>query len=87
MVNRAVQAFNILNDAFPHGFGHTNFLGVRTLEDLVAVWGGRVRMGLRRAFMHDRETFEATVASVEALLKTRDEGEAEGGEEAGPAGA
>lgn len=87
LVNRAVQAFNILNDAFPHGFGHTNFLGVRTLEDLVAVWGGRVRMGLRRAFMHDRETFEATVASVEALLKTRDEGEAEGGEEAGPAGA
>lgn len=78
IVNRTVQAFNILNDAFPHGLGHTNFLGVRTLEDLVAVWGGRVRMALRRAFMHDRETFEATVANVEALMKVRDDDEGEG---------
>lgn len=74
VVNRTVQAFNTLNDAFPHGFGHTSFLGVRTVEDLAAVWNGRVKLALRRTFMHDRKTFEGTVASIESLLRGRDEG-------------
>lgn len=85
LVNRTVQVFTILNDAFPHGFGHTNFLGVRTLEDLIAVWGGRVRMALRRTFMHDRDTLETVVSQVEALLKTAEEGEGEGNEDSTPA--
>ncbi|TAK90557.1 MAG: AAA family ATPase [Burkholderiaceae bacterium] len=73
IVNRTVQVFTILNQAFPHGFGHTNFLRVRSIDDLAAVWIGRVRLALRRAFIHDRPAFEATVADIELLLKTRDD--------------
>ncbi|KAB2715338.1 McrB family protein [Brucella intermedia] len=70
LVNRTVQMFTIINDAMPNGFGHANFLGVRTLDDLKAVWLGRVRMGLKRSFMHDRDTFKSTDAEIEALLTT-----------------
>lgn len=73
VVNRTVQVFNLLNRAFPNGFGHTNFLGVRSVDDLAAVWIGRVRLPLRRAFMHDRPAFEATVADIEGLLKVKDD--------------
>ena len=73
VVNRTVQVFTILNQAFPNGFGHTNFLGVRSVDDLAAVWIGRVRMPLRRTFIHDREAFDATAFEIEALLKTKDD--------------
>lgn len=73
VVNRTVQVFTILNQAFPNGFGHTNFLGVRSIDDLAAVWIGRVRFALRRVFSHDRPAFEATVADIETLLKTKDD--------------
>lgn len=73
VVNRTVQVFNVLNQTFPNGFGHTSFLRVRSVDDLAQVWNGRVRLALRRAFMHDRTTFDATATSIEALLKTRDD--------------
>jgi 5-methylcytosine-specific restriction protein B len=73
IVNRTVQVFNILNQTFPHGFGHTNFLRVRSVDDLAKVWEGRVRLALKRTFMHDRPVFEATSTSVEMLLKTKDD--------------
>ncbi len=73
IVNRTVQVFNILNQTFPNGFGHTNFLRVRSVDDLAKVWIGRVRLVLRRAFMHDRPAFEATATNIEALLKTKDD--------------
>jgi 5-methylcytosine-specific restriction protein B len=68
LVNRAVQMFATINDVMPNGFGHTNFLRVRTLDDLKAVWLGRVRMAMDRSFMHDRDTFKSVEAEVEALL-------------------
>ena len=70
VVSRTVQLFSILNRNFPNGFGHTNFLKVKTVDDLAAVWLGRVRLGLRRALTHDRITFEATSAEIDALLRT-----------------
>ncbi len=73
IINRTVQAFNILNNAFPNGFGHSNFLKVRTIDDLVAVWGGRIRLPLRRAFIHDTSQFNAVADAIELLLKTRDD--------------
>lgn len=73
IVNRTIQVFSILNQAFPNGFGHTNFLRVRTVDDLAKVWNGRIRLALRRAFMHDRPAFDATAANIEVLLKTKDE--------------
>ncbi|TWC64030.1 McrB family protein [Herbaspirillum sp. SJZ099] len=72
-INRTVHVFNILNQAFPNGFGHTSFLKIRSLDDLAQVWSGRVRLALRRAYMHDRPTFEATSTEIEALLKTQDD--------------
>jgi hypothetical protein len=72
VINRTMHLFDIVNKGMPHGFGHTNFLKVRSIEDLAAVWTGRVRMALRRALMHDKTAFEAAEGSVEELLSTRD---------------
>lgn len=82
VVNRTVRLFQILNEAFPFGFGHTNFLRVKEIEDLSAVWIGRVRLALKRALAHDRAAFEAVAANVESLLKSGDEADAAGGAEA-----
>ena len=73
VINRTVQVFNILNQTFPNGFGHTNFLRVRSVDDLAQVWNGRVRLALRRAFTHDRPAFEETATNIEELLKTKDD--------------
>lgn len=71
VINRTVQLFTLLNRGFPSGFGHTNFLKVRSVDDLAAVWLGRVRLGLRRALIHDKVAFDAITAEIEALLKTK----------------
>jgi len=76
LVNRTVRLFTIINDVMPNGFGHTNFLRVRTLDDLKAVWVGRVRMGLSRSFTHDRETYISTETEIEALLAAGQEEDA-----------
>jgi hypothetical protein len=75
VVNRTVQMFNVLNRAFPNGYGHTNFLRVRSIDDLAAVWIGRVRLALRRAYMHDKQAYEGVLVDVEGLLRTKDGGE------------
>lgn len=78
LVNRTVQMFTIINSVMPNGFGHTNFLRVRTLDDLKAVWLGRVKMSLDRTFTHDRDTYKSTEAEIEALLTVAEqEGAAE----------
>ena len=77
VINRTVRLFDIVNRTMPHGFGHTNFLKVRTIDDLAAVWIGRVRMAMKRSLMHNRQSFDAVVVQIEALLATRDEEEAE----------
>lgn len=76
IINRTTQAFNILNGAFPNGFGHSNFLKIRTLDDLAAVWSGRVRLPLRRAFIHDAPQYNLVSEAIELLLKTRNDEEA-----------
>lgn len=81
LVNRTVQLFNVLNGAFPHGFGHTNFLRVQSLEDLVAIWRGRVRLALRRTYMHDKKTFDDISMRAEGLLKAGDGNQEEIGQE------
>ncbi|MEN6542332.1 AAA family ATPase [Parvibaculum sp.] len=86
LVNRTVQMFTIIDGAMPNGFGHTNFLRVRTLDDLKAVWLGRVKMGLNRAYMHDRVTFDATAAEIAALLTAAQHEEDDvGADDEGPA--
>ena len=72
-INRTLRMFDILNQTMPNGYGHTSFLKVSSVDDLAAVWIGRVRLALRRVFMHDRSTFNATVAEIEALLATSDD--------------
>lgn len=75
VINRTVQAFNTLNNAFPNGFGHSNFLKVRSIDDLAAVWSGRVKLPLRRAFIHDSSQFNIVSDAIELLLRTRDDAE------------
>lgn len=78
VVNRTLHIFDILNKAMRAGFGHTSFLGVRTIEDLAAIWTGRVRLSLKRALMHDRESLDSANLQIEALLIAT-----EGSDEAG----
>lgn len=85
LANRAVKLFETVNQNMPNGFGHTSFLRVRTLDDLHAVWIGRVKMGLRRAFIHDAKAHEAIVADIEALLTVPEQNEAVENEEPSPA--
>lgn len=78
VLNRTLRLFDILNESFPAGFGHTNFLNVRTIDDLAEVWDGRVKLGLQRTLFHDRQKFKAIREDVEQLLKVDEQAEAEG---------
>lgn len=78
VLSRTLRLFDILGEAFPAGFGHTNFLKVRTIEDLAEVWAGRVHLGLQRTLFHDAQRFAAVRAEIEALLKVDEEAEAAG---------
>jgi 5-methylcytosine-specific restriction protein B len=78
VLSRTLRLFDILDEAFPAGFGHTNFLKVRTIEDLAEVWAGRVHLGLQRTLFHDTQRFAAIRAEIETLLKVDEEAEAAG---------
>lgn len=75
VISRTVQVFSLLNKAFPHGFGHTNFLKVTSVDDLASVWMGRVRLALRRAMSHDKKQFEEISAQIEEILATKEDQE------------
>ena len=75
VVSRTMQVFKILNDTFPNGFGHSNFLRVKTVDDLAAVWLHRVRLGLHRSLVHDQEKFEFVSNEIEGILQTNDDPE------------
>ncbi|MFN9092325.1 MAG: McrB family protein, partial [Alphaproteobacteria bacterium] len=77
ITRRALHMFDALNRAFPNGFGHSNFLNVRSVDDLSAMWIGRVRLALRRALVHDRGGFDTIATEVEALLKTKEDSSSE----------
>lgn len=88
VLTRVLRLFDILNEAFPAGFGHTSFLHVRTIEDLSDVWEGRVKLGLQRTLFHDRQRFNGIKEEVDQLLEIDEEAEAAGeGEEAAEGGA
>lgn len=78
VLTRTLRMFDLLNDAFPAGFGHTNFLTVRTIEDLADVWAGRVRLGLQRTLFHDRQRFDDLKTQIDHLLEIDEEAEAAG---------
>jgi 5-methylcytosine-specific restriction protein B len=82
VLSRTLRLFDILNDAFPAGFGHTNFLQVRTIEDLADVWMGRVQLGLQRTLFHDRQKFDAIKEEVDVLLKIDEQAEVVGDDDA-----
>lgn len=78
---RTLGLFDILNEALPQGFGHTNFLRVTTIEDLAEVWNGRVQLGLQRALFHDPNKLQAIQNEVDQLLKLDETAEVEHDEE------
>ncbi len=82
VVTRTLRLFDLLNENFPSGFGHTSFLRVETIEDLADVWEGRVQLGLQRTMFHDRQKYDAVRADIDALLKVDEEAEAAGAEAA-----
>ena len=82
VLSRTLRLFDILNEAFPAGFGHTNFLQARTIEDLAEVWTGRAQLGLQRTLFHDRQKFDSIREEVDQLLKVDEEAEATGDDDA-----
>ena len=78
VLSRTLRVFDLLMDAFPTGFGHTNFLKVRTIEDLAEVWLGRVQLGLQRALYHDRKRYDDVKFEIENLFRIDEEEEASG---------
>lgn len=69
VIRRTLRLFNILNITLPTGFGHTNFMKVRSLEDLADVWRGRVQLAVHRAMFHEQTKYKQFSAEVEALWK------------------
>ena len=82
VLSRTLRVFDLLNETFPAGFGHTNFLTVRTIEDLAEVWNGRVQLGLQRTLYHDRQRFEDLRTQIDQLLEIDEEAEAVGEDDA-----
>lgn len=82
VLSRTLRIFDILTDAFPAGFGHTNFLKVESIDDLADVWTGRVQLGLQRTLFHDRQRYEALKVEIEQLLQIDEEAEAAGTDDA-----
>jgi 5-methylcytosine-specific restriction protein B len=77
VLNRTLRLFDIVNAELPSGFGHTSLLQVRQIQDLNAIWLGRLRLMLHRALIADRPRYDAVAATVESLLTDADaEGEA-----------
>jgi MoxR-like ATPase len=72
LVTRTLHLFELLNNAFPTGFGHTTFLRVRAVEDLSAIWTSRIRLALKRSLLHDKTLYDTTAADIEALLSVPD---------------
>ncbi|GGB55128.1 hypothetical protein GCM10011316_29020 [Roseibium aquae] len=87
VLSRVLRLFDILNESFPAGFGHTNFLHVRTIEDLADVWEGRVKLGLQRTLFHDRQRFNAIKETVDELFEIDEAAEAAGDDNDGDDGA
>lgn len=83
VLSRTLRMFDILMNAFPAGFGHTNFLNVRTIEDLAEVWTGRVQLGLQRTLFHNRQRFEDIRKEIEQLIEIDEEAEAAGDDDNG----
>lgn len=81
VVSRTLRLFDILNRAFPAGFGHTNFLKVHSIEDLAEVWTGRVQLGLRRTLFHEKERYDALKVEIERLLEVDEEAEVAGADD------
>lgn len=73
VINRTLRVFDILNAELLSGFGHTSLLKVKSIEDLSAIWMGRLRLMLRRALIADRSRYDSVSASIEALLSIVDE--------------
>jgi 5-methylcytosine-specific restriction protein B len=78
VLSRTLRVFDILTEAFPAGFGHTNFLHVQSIDDLADVWAGRVQLGLQRTLFHDRQRYEALKTEIENLLQLDEDAEAAG---------
>lgn len=83
VIRRTRHLFNLLNDVLPTGFGHTNFMKVRSLEDLSDVWRGRVQLAVQRAMFHEQSKYRQFVADVEALWKIDEDAEATGADPVG----
>lgn len=81
VINRTLHLFKILNEVFPHGFGHTNFLKVKSIEDLNEVWAGRVSLPLKRALIHDKTTFDVTKSKIEKIITVQSEEDGDQAEE------
>lgn len=84
VLSRTLRVFDLVTEAFPTGFGHTNFLKVRTIEDLAEVWLRRIQLGLQRALYHDRQRYDDVALEIDGLLRIDEVAETTDNEGSGP---
>lgn len=70
VVNRTLYVFKVLNEALPHGYGHANFLHVKSLDDLAQIWLGRARLTLKRALGYDQRRLSEVLAELDRLTSS-----------------
>ena len=72
-ISKTLVIFDTLNNTYVNGFGHTNFLQVRSVEDLAEVWDQRVKLGLKRMLLYDKDQLTTVIKTIEDLFNTDDE--------------
>ena len=48
---KLLHLFDILNAAFPHGFGHSHFYGVASEDEMQDLWESKFRFMIKRSFI------------------------------------
>ncbi|MBV6872151.1 McrB family protein [Xanthomonas euvesicatoria] len=76
VIKRVMHLFDMLNENLAIGFGHTNFLKIRSLEDLAEVWTGRVQLGVERTLFHEKQKLKKFTEEVDRLLTINESEEA-----------
>lgn len=68
LIRKIIFVFNLINNAFPNGFGHAGFMKVKSQEDLMSIWKAKISLPLKRALLHDRSKYEETKQKIIELL-------------------
>jgi len=68
---KILRAFDLVNEALPGGFGHSNFWNINTEDQFQSRWKGRVSYSIKRALQFDEPTLTSLLDNIEQLFPTK----------------